>query len=573
MAGSIFRKKPISNVVPDGHGHPLNKVLGVRDLTAMGIAAVIGAGVFSTIGQAAFDGGPGVSLLFVITAVTCGFSALCYAEFASRVPVSGSAYTYSYVVFGEIIAWIIGWALILEYAIGNIVVAISWSTYFNNLLVHIFNIHLPDWMLIDYSTAKAAFTSATQFMATGNLSDPADVSKYQFAINAWNSAPRIGDTPIFFNLPAFIVVGLITWLAYIGIKESKNSANYMVVFKVAVIIFVIIAGAFFVDVNNWTPFLPNRFEGVLKGVSAVFYAYIGFDAISTTAEECKNPQRDIPRGMIYSLLICTALYVLIALVLTGIENYSKFNGINDPLAFVFENRAPWIEKIVSVSAVVATTSVLLVFQLGQPRIWMSMSRDGLLPKKFQTIHPKYQTPSFATIITGILVAVPALFMESGFMTNMTSIGTLFAFVLVSGGVLMLPRLPKEPGKFRLPYINGRFIVPILFIVFVYFFLDRIWDALSTMDVENRRVFSIGTVITNLIDHTNKTLFLLFVVVAGVLSVLTAIRKYSLIPILGVLSCSYLMIEIPADSWGYFFIWMAFGLIIYFAYGYRKSKLA
>jgi len=555
MAGSIFRKKPISNIVPDGHGHPLNKVLGVRDLTAMGIAAVIGAGVFSTIGQAAFDGGPGVSLLFVITAVTCGFSALCYAEFASRVPVSGSAYTYSYVVFGEIIAWIIGWALILEYAIGNIVVAISWSTYFNNLLVHIFNIHLPDWMLIDYSTAKAAFTSATEFMATGDLSNAADVSKYQFAINAWNSAPRIGDMPVFFNLPAFIVVGLITWLAYIGIKESKNSANYMVVFKVAVIIFVIIAGAFFVDVNNWTPFLPNRFEGVLKGVSAVFYAYIGFDAISTTAEECKNPQRDIPRGMIYSLVICTALYVLIALVLTGIENYSKFNGINDPLAFVFENRAPWIEKIVSVSAVVATTSVLLVFQLGQPRIWMSMSRDGLLPKKFQTIHPKYQTPSFATIVTGIIVAVPALFMESSFMTNMTSIGTLFAFVLVSGGVLMLPRIEKEVGKFRLPYINGRFIVPILFALFVYLFRTRI---------------------TTLFDGNmaaDKVLFTIFLSLAFVLTILTIVKKYSVIPILGVLFCSYLMIEIPADSWGYFFIWMAFGLVIYFAYGYRKSKLA
>jgi APA family basic amino acid/polyamine antiporter len=301
MAGSIFRKKPISNVIPDGHGHQLNKILGVRDLTAMGIAAVIGAGVFSTIGQAAFNGGPGVSLLFVITAVTCGFSALCYAEFASRVPVSGSAYTYSYVVFGEIIAWIIGWALILEYAIGNIVVAISWSTYFNNLLVHIFNIHLPDWMLIDTTTARDAFNEATRFMAAGDLSNAADVKKYEFAINAWNNAPVIGGNHIFFNLPAFIVVGLVTWLAYIGIKESKNSANYMVVFKVAVIIFVIIAGAFFVDVNNWTPFLPNRFEGVLKGVSAVFYAYIGFDAISTTAEECKNPQRDIPKGMMYSL--------------------------------------------------------------------------------------------------------------------------------------------------------------------------------------------------------------------------------------------------------------------------------
>ena len=555
MAGSIFRKKPISNVVPDGHGHQLNKILGVRDLTAMGIAAVIGAGVFSTIGQAAFNGGPGVSLLFVITAVTCGFSALCYAEFASRVPVSGSAYTYSYVVFGEIIAWIIGWALILEYAIGNIVVAISWSTYFNNLLVHIFNIHLPDWMLIDTTTARDAFNEATKFMAAGDFSNVADVKKYEFAINAWNNAPVIAGNHIFFNLPAFIIVGLITWLAYIGIKESKNSANYMVVFKVAVIIFVIIAGAFFVDVNNWTPFLPNRFEGVLKGVSAVFYAYIGFDAISTTAEECKNPQRDIPRGMMYSLAICTLLYVLIALVLTGIENYSKFNGINDPLAFVFENRAPWIEKIVSVSAVVATTSVLLVFQLGQPRIWMSMSRDGLLPKKFQTIHPKYQTPSFATIVTGILVAIPALFMQSNFMTNMTSIGTLFAFVLVSGGVLLLPRIAKEPGKFRLPYINGRFIVPILFGFFLYLFRTRIstlFDTEMTAEV---------------------VLFMIFLVLASILTLLTIIKKYSVIPILGVLFCTYLMIEIPADSWGYFFLWMVVGLAIYFAYGYRKSKLA
>jgi APA family basic amino acid/polyamine antiporter len=555
MAGSIFRKKPISNVIPDGHGTQLNKILGVRDLTAMGIAAVIGAGVFSTIGQAAFNGGPGVSLLFVITAITCGFSALCYAEFASRVPVSGSAYTYSYVVFGEIIAWIIGWALILEYAIGNIVVAISWSTYFNNLLVHIFNIHLPDWMLIDTTTARDAFNEATKFMAAGDFSNVADVKKYEFAINAWNNAPIIGGNHIFFNLPAFIVVGLITWLAYIGIKESKNSANYMVVFKVAVIIFVIIAGAFFVDVNNWTPFLPNRFEGVLKGVSAVFYAYIGFDAISTTAEECKNPQRDIPRGMMYSLAICTLLYVLIALVLTGIENYSKFNGVNDPLAFIFENRAPWIEKIVSVSAVVATTSVLLVFQLGQPRIWMSMSRDGLLPKKFQTIHPKYHTPSFATIVTGFLVAIPALFMQSNFMTNMTSIGTLFAFVLVSGGVLLLPRIAKEPGKFRLPYINGRFIVPILFAGFLYLFRTRVSEMFDNL------------------DKAETVLFLIFIVLASILTILTVIKKFSVIPILGVLFCAYLMIEIPADSWGYFFIWMALGLAIYFAYGYRKSKLA
>ncbi len=559
MASSLFRKKPITNIVPESHGSEgqLRKVLGVRDLTSMGIAAVIGAGIFSTIGQAAYNGGPGVSLLFVITAVTCGFSALCYAEFASRVPVAGSAYTYSYVVFGEIIAWIIGWALILEYAIGNVVVAISWSGYFNNLLVHIFNIHLPDWMLIDGTTARILFEEATKVLSSGSLTEPEAIKQQQFVVDTWNAAPRIGSTPVFFNLPAFIIVGLVTWLAYIGIKESKNLTNYMVVFKVIVIIFVIIAGAFFVDVNNWTPFLPNRFEGVLKGVSAVFYAYIGFDAISTTAEECKNPQRDIPRAMIYSLFICTGLYILIALVLTGIENYSLFNGVNDPLAFVFEHRAPWIEKIVSVSAVVATTSVLLVFQLGQPRIWMTMSRDGLLPKSFQKIHPKYQTPSFATIVTGILVAIPALFIQSAFMTNLTSIGTLFAFVLVSGGVLLLPRLEKEPGKFRLPYINGQFIVPVLFGLFIYLFRTRIGSAVENIANQNHQ----------------EILFLIFLVIGTVLTVLTILRKYSVIPILGVLFCLYLMIEIPTESWMAFFGWMIFGLAIYFSYGYRKSKLA
>jgi amino acid transporter len=330
----------------------------------------------------------------------------------------------------------------------------------------------------------------------------------------------------------------------------------MVIFKIAVIIFVIIAGAFFVDVNNWTPFLPNRFEGVLKGVSAVFYAYIGFDAISTTAEECKNPQRDMPRAMIYSLVICTILYILIALVLTGMENYSHFKNVNDPLAFVFATRAPWIEKIISVSAVVATTSVLLVFQLGQPRIWMSMSRDGLLPKKFQQVHPRFHTPSFATIVTGILVGVPSLFLQSGVVTDLTSIGTLFAFVLVSGGVLLLPRVDKVPGKFHLPYINGRFIVPVLMALFVYAFRDRTIAAVTNLGHE---------------DH-QEVLFLLFLVIATILTLLTIIRSFSVIPILGVLFCLYLMIEIPTGSWYLFFIWMALGLLVYFLYGYRNSKL-
>lgn len=563
MPGSLFRRKSIDKITQeaaagysDEHGTGLKKVLGVRDLTYLGIAAVVGAGVFSTIGSAAYDGGPGISLLFVITAITCGFSALCYAEFASRVPVAGSAYTYSYVTFGELIAWIIGWALILEYAIGNIVVAISWSGYFNNLLVHIFNIHLPDWLLVDPLTASNAFTTATHAMAAGNITDSAQLESYRFAIDAYNSAPIIGGMHIFFNLPAFMVVALITWITIIGIKESKKTANAMVIFKVAVIIFVIIAGAFFVDTNNWRPFMPNGFTGVLKGVSAVFYAYIGFDAISTTAEECKNPQRDLPRGMIYSLVICTVLYIFIALVLTGMESYVNFKDVNDPLAFVFENRAPWIEKIVSISAVVATTSVMLVFQLGQPRIWMSMSRDGLLPKRFRKIHPKYNTPVFASVVTGIIVALGALFIESGIMTDLTSIGTLFAFVLVSGGVLLLPPVKKEPGKFSLPYINGKWIIPVLTLVFIFLTRERLQLAINNLNNEGYQ----------------EILFIVFVIITMILSVLTFLRNYSFIPIMGVLTCLYLMIEIPALSWAWFFAWMTLGLMIYFFYGRKNSVL-
>lgn len=562
MIKSLFRKKPLTTTVEesnqgagDGHGSELKRVLGVRDLTFLGIAAVVGAGIFSTIGTAASNGGPGISLLFVFTAVTCGFSALCYAEFASRVPISGSAYTYAYVSFGEIIAWVIGWALILEYAIGNIVVAISWSSYFNNLLEAV-GIHLPGWLAIDPATATAAYEATQKSIAEGAAITP----DMQSIINAYTSAPVIGGKSIFINLPAFIIVCLITVLTYIGIKESKKSANFMVVFKIVVVIFVIILGFFYSTPSYWSPFMPNGFEGVLKGVSAVFYAYIGFDAISTTAEECKNPQRDLPRGMIYSLVICTILYILVALALTGMVPYSEL-GVNDPLSFVFERVGQeWIGYIVAISAVVATTSVLLVFQLGQPRIWMSMSRDGLLPKAFAKVHKKYQTPYFSTVVSGILVAVPSLFMQSSLMTDLTSIGTLFAFVIVSAGVLVLPKIDesaRKKGGFRLPYINGRFIIPALFILFVVLFQDRIVNDVAT----------IGSA------SLQEVLFLMFVVLAAVVSVLTAIRSYSIIPVLGVLFCSYLLIEIPALSWQYFFWWMVIGLAIYFTYGYRKSKLA
>ena len=553
---SLFRKKNIEQIVKDaGHdeeGHSLNRVLTVKDLTLLGIAAVVGAGIFSTIGSAASSGGPGVSLLFVITAITCGFSALCYAEFASRVPISGSAYTYAYVTFGELVAWIIGWALILEYGIGNIVVAISWSSYFQNLLEGV-GIHLPYWMTTNLSAAQDAYAAAQQQILAGGTG----LEKAQSIVAGFEAAPMLGSTKVFLNIPAFGIVCLITALAYVGMKESKETANLMVFFKIAVIILVIIVGFFYVKPENWSPFLPNGFTGVLAGVSAVFYAYIGFDAISTTAEECKNPQRDLPKGMIYSLLICTVLYILIALVLTGMVNYSKLK-VDDPLAFVFDNIGlNWIGYIISVSAVVATASVMLVFQLGQPRIWMSMSRDGLLPKAFGTVHPKYKTPAFATIVTGVLVGLPTLVLPSSLMTDLTSIGTLFAFVLVCAGVLVLPRLTAQPGKFRLPYVNGQFIIPVLVVVFLYLFRQRIADA----------VLNIGT------ESYHEVLFLVFIGIAIATGIFAFVKKFSVIPVLGALSCAYLMIEIPPVSWLWFFAWMGLGLLLYAFYGYRKSKLS
>lgn len=561
---SLLRKKSIDKIIADadaatsdGHGHHVNlrKVLTVRDLTFMGIAAVVGAGIFSTIGSAAYSGGPGIALLFVITAVTCGFSALCYAEFASRVPIAGSAYTYAYVSFGELVAWIIGWALILEYAIGNIVVAISWSGYFNNLL-EAFNINLPSWLGTNPTTANEAFTEANTLLAGG--ATIADLTKpIRQGYEAWTTAPLIGGYRFIINLPAFIIVVLITMLAYIGIKESKKSTNFMVVFKIGIIIGIIIVGAFFVDTANWQPFLPNGFGGVLAGVSAVFYAYIGFDAISTTAEECKNPQRDLPRGMIYSLIICTVLYILIALVLTGMVSYTELK-VDDPLAYVFERLdMPWISYIISVSAVVATTSVLLVFQLGQPRIWMSMSRDGLLPKRFATVHPRFKTPAFATIITGIIVAIPSLFIPSSIVTDLTSIGTLFAFVLVCVGVLLLPRIAKGAGRFQLPYINGRFIIPLLAAGFILLTHRRLIDAFANINNEGYQ----------------EILFIVFIIALVFTAFYSFTRRLSLIPVVGALCCGYLMIEIPAVSWFWFFVWMGVGLLVYFIYGRKRSNLA
>jgi amino acid transporter len=544
----------------------LKKHLKIRDLIAFGIAAIIGAGIFSTIGQASAQGGPAVIFLFLFTAMASGFAAFAYAEFASMVPVAGSAYTYSYVAFGELIAWIIGWALIMEYAIGNITVAISWSDYLTTMLeqIHIQaiglkGIHLPDWMQMDYLSASQGYDQALQFLKNGGHLTDLEPALLQ-AHEAWLTAPRIGSLHLVLDIPALFIIVLITWLVYRGIKESRNASNAMVIIKLAVILLVIAVGVFYIDMKNWTPFAPNGLTGVLKGVSAVFFAYIGFDAISTTAEECENPQRDLPRGMMWAIIICTILYIVIALVLTGIVPYHQL-AVGEPLAFVFEQiNMPKMTFIISISAVVAMASVLLVFQMGQPRIWLSMSRDGLLPKRFSKIHPKYKTPSFATIVVGFVVAIPALFMNLTMVTDLCSIGTLFAFVLVCGGVLVLQNKPDVPrGSFRTPYVNAGYVLPILFFgALVYFY--------NSKDLFNYFQFN------NWSGLSQKIPSLIFWAFTVFLTIVSVPKKLSLIPSLGLLSCLYMMSEIPLQNWIYFGIWLIVGLVIYFTYSRKHSKL-
>jgi APA family basic amino acid/polyamine antiporter len=551
---------------PDEEHHGLNKNLTVVDLTAFGIAAIIGAGIFSTIGTAAANGGPAVSLLFIFTAIACGFSGLCYAQFASMIPVAGSAYTYAYAAFGELFAWIIGWDLLLEYAIGNIAVAISWSDYFTSFCNRM-GLHIPEYLTMDYLSASRGYQRALLEIQSGTPIDKlTDLTFY----NAWVNAPKIAGIPLVMDLPALGIVVLITALVYIGVKESKYASNIMVAIKLFIILMIIAIGAFYVNPENWVPFAPNGASGVLKGVSAVFFAYIGFDAISTTAEECQNPQRDLPRAIFYSLIICTVLYVIISFILTGMVKYDQL-AVGDPLALVFEKvNLGWISGIIAFSAIIAMSSVLLVFQMGQPRIWMSMSRDGLLPKVFSKVHPKYKTPSFSTIITGFLVAVPALFMNLTEVTDLTSIGTLFAFVLVCGGVLALETTEEQhKEKFRVPYFNGQFIVPILLIVsFVgtYFVSpESITSLFSFQFTEQQPTFwSV---------FREKLPYYMFIIVSVILGSLSFIKKFSLIPVLGLLSCFYLMTTLGAANWERFLIWLAIGLVIYFAYGNKHSRLA
>ena len=632
---TLFRKKTVQDIndqvarnEADGH-NSLGKHLTARDLTAFGIAAIIGAGIFSTIGKASSDGGPAVIFLFIFTAVACSFAAFAYAEFASMVPVSGSAYTYSYVAFGEIIAWIIGWALIMEYAIGNITVAISWSDYFTGLLES-GGLHLPQWIQMDYLTASKGFEEATALMNGGKTFENLSES-LQLAYTAYTTSPTIGSFHLVADLPALLIIVLITYLVYRGMKESRNASNLMVVVKLCIILLVIAVGVFYVDTANWSPFAPNGVGGILKGVSAVFFAYIGFDAISTTAEECKDPQRDLPKGMMWAIIICTILYVIIALVLTGMVNYADLN-VGDPLAFVFDKLdLKWMSGIIAVSAVVAMASVLLVFQMGQPRIWMSMSRDGLLPKRFSKVHPKYKTPSYATIVTGFVVAIPALFLNLTMVTDLCSIGTLFAFVLVCAGVLVLQNKPDIPrGKFKTPYLNSKYIFPLLILVgaIIAFTVNK----KATMDfiTNEKQINNPTTIVTSLeetqvkevmtylqqnllvkdasadleevlskfseddkayenvvnslpIDNNLKYesgfqlfkhkipmwIFLLSLVYFASWSWR---KNLSLIPLLGLVCCLYMMAELSVWNWIYFSCWLLIGLAIYFGFSYKNSKL-
>ncbi len=559
----LFRKKSIESILSShenlSENHQLHRNLTVTDLTAFGIAAVIGAGIFSTIGKACFSGGPGVVFLFVFTAIASGFTAMCYAEFASRIPVSGSAYTYAYVSFGEVFAWVIGWALIMEYSIGNIAVAISWSEYFLSLLRNL-GLFVPDWLTIDYGSAQRAFE---QNLTTTYAS-------------AWTTAPMIGNLRIIFNLPATIINILITIVVYIGIKESKTLSNLMVLLKVIVILLVICIGFFFVDGANWNPFMPNGFSGVMASVSSVFFAYIGFDAISTTAEECRNPKRDLPRGMFYSLAICTVLYILLALVLTGMITYTSLD-VGDPWAFVFNERGlNWIGGVVSISAIVAMTSVLLVFQMGQPRIWMSMSRDGLMPNKFSEIHPTYKTPSFATIVTGFVVAIPLFFFDYNFIIDFTSISTLFAFVLVCAGTLLLPKAEKDSTKFSLPWIPARIVMPIGcagLLLWGCTFGSYHFSELFHLLPEDKEFKLFGVNIFSYADeNVRKISLVIFYLILIGMTVLSVLKNYTLIPVLGLLSCLYLLTSMNIHNWIYFLIWMLIGLIIYLGYSQKRSKL-
>lgn len=458
LSRQLFRLKDLNLILAESHDpeHRLKKALGPLELILLGIGVIIGAGIFATVGTAAAGdalrpgAGPALIFSFAITAVACSFAALCYAEFASLVPISGSAYTYSYASFGELVAWVIGWDLMLEYCVGSIAVAISWSGYFSSLL-HGFGITLPPWSTIDYRSAIHGLEKATAQLNSGVPFDKLE-PVLQKSWEAIHGAPHIFGVPFICNVPASLIVLLLTIILVRGIKESSRFNVAMVTIKLLVLGFFIAVGSFYVKPQNWVPFAPNGFAGIKAGAAIAFFAYIGFDCVSTVAEETRNPKRDMPIGIIGSLVICTIIYMLVAAVFTGIVPFSLLKTSlahqkAEPLTLAMQHiNLGWAAVIVAFGSIVAHIAVLLVLQLGQSRIFFSMARDGLLPSVFSNVHKRFKTPHVATIVTGLIIALIAAFTNIDEMVDLTNIGTLFAFVLVCFGVIIL-RI-KEPARHR-----------------------------------------------------------------------------------------------------------------------------
>jgi APA family basic amino acid/polyamine antiporter len=542
--GALFRTKGVDQITREAEDRErsLKRTLTGLDLTMLGIGAVIGTGIFAAIGTATAGNadrpgaGPAIVLSFVITAVACAFAGLCYAEFASMIPIAGSAYTYAYATLGEMVAWIIGWDLIIEYAVGNIAVAISWASYCNDVLTHAFGVSIPPWLVTDLRTALRSETIVA-------------------------GAPHLFGVPIVMNLPAVLIVAAVTWVLVIGVKESAVVNNIMVVVKILILLLFAVVGFNYVKGEHFTPFLPGGWAGVQAGAAIIFFSFIGFDAVSTAAEETRNPKRDIPIGIFGSLIVCTLIYIVVAVVLVGIIPYSEL-GIADPLAkalsFIGKD---WAAGVVSFGAVVAMTAVLLVFQLGQPRIFFSMSRDGLLPKIFSTVHPRYRTPHVTTIWTGVFVAFFAAFASIDEIIELTNIGTLFAFVLVCLGVMILRVTdPGRPRPFRMPWLP---LLPIWGLIL--WFLPPVLGAAP--DWGARLEYAIVLLIAVVGAGFS---------VVGIGALLTGRKVPELVrtefSLAGIASCVYLMRGLPAITWWRFLGWLALGMFIYSLYGARHSRL-
>jgi APA family basic amino acid/polyamine antiporter len=556
----IFHTKSLDDILASAQeeGRKLRRTLGPINVTLLGIGAIIGAGIFATIGTAAAGdaarpgAGPSLMLSFVITAIVCAFTAVCYAEMASMVPISGSAYTYSYATLGELVAWIIGWDLILEYAIGNVAVAISWANYFRSFMYDAFGVRIPDWLAIDFRTARKI---------PGLL----------------DNAPHLFGKPIVFNLLAIGIVALITVVLVWGIKESAEVNAVMVAIKIIVLLFFIGAAVYYVSPSrmerNWHPFQPVGWGGTLAGAAVVFFAYIGFDAVSTVAEETKNPAKDLPIGIIASLVICTIFYVVVAAVFTGLIPYQELvrrllTEQAEPLTMALNHAAPnarLASAVVAFGSVVAHTAVLLVFQLGQPRIFFSMARDGLLPRMFAKVHPKFKTPHVTTILTGMIVGGFAAVMSIDEMVDLTNIGTLFAFVLVCIGIIILRyKDPERRRPFKVPSQTWLWFFPLLAAMgyFYYYYAT----AVPTVSFSGRRwhillqaILVAGALVLGFIYP--RTRFAKRVPVGALV-----------LPILGAVSCIFLMYYLPPTSWWRFVAWLLLGLSVYFSFSYSNSEI-